>query len=165
MSRRLLRRWRSISLSVLVLVSFAVAGIGYLRAESQPNHDRLYLRNASGAVLFTHAAHAARADRCIDCHHDLAGPIVNACTDCHDDDSYTPDLVDHEELLEIEDHSCDGCHEIADDDQARSCRACHGGPDLAGIYHDHCNACHLEADAARFAADDGAARCSACHLE
>jgi hypothetical protein len=58
-------------------------------------------------------------------------------------------MMDHDDYQEIEDHSCLGCH---------SPRA------LAETYHTSCTDCHLEEAPDRFAASDGSANCSGCHL-
>lgn len=155
---------RTIPLAICVAGMLIAGCIGYLWADPGDNNDRVYLRSSGGSVLFAHAAHAALVDGCIDCHHDLAGDVVTECADCHDD-SYTPDLLDHDELLEIEDHECAGCHEIVADEDAISCRECHEASEIAGIYHTQCNTCHLDVSPEQFAGDDGAARCNACHLK
>jgi hypothetical protein len=71
-----------------------------------------------------------------------------SCTACHDDD-YSPEMLSHDEYLEIEDHSCLGCH------QPQS---------VSTVYHTNCSHCHLETSPEKFAQADGEVRCGACHL-
>jgi len=91
-----------------------------------------------------------QAASCRDCHLSVQESETQAisCSECHDDD-YQPDMMDHDEYLEIEDHSCLGCH---------APRA------LAETYHASCSDCHLEEAPGRFALSDGSADCSGCHL-
>lgn len=70
------------------------------------------------------------------------------CTQCHDDD-YEPEMMGHDEFLEIEDHSCLGCHTPGSVSEA---------------YHTNCTACHLQAVPERFTNDDDTVKCSGCHL-
>lgn len=70
------------------------------------------------------------------------------CSDCHDDD-YTPDMMDHGEYEEIEEHTCDGCH---------------APESISETYHANCTPCHLESSPQRFGDVDGKAVCGACHL-
>ncbi|MBD3220496.1 hypothetical protein GF314_04570 [bacterium] len=150
-----------IALSVVLLIGGV---IGYLQADTEPSIDRVYLPNGGGAVVFDHAAHTDLGPDCIACHHPLAGEIVADCVDCHED-GYTADLMEHEDLVAIEAHTCDACHEIAPDDEAQNCRECHDGADVQQVYHQQCNGCHLASDRDRFATDDGQARCETCHLQ
>lgn len=150
-------------LIALAVVLLLIGVLGYLQADPVVTGERVYWRNGGGAVVFDHAGHVDRGDDCIVCHHTLAGEIVTECADCHDD-SYTRDLLEHADLLEIEDHSCDGCHEVADDDEAEGCRECHAGAEVQAVYHQQCNGCHLAASAARFADASGQVRCEQCHL-
>ncbi|MGI9536520.1 MAG: cytochrome c3 family protein [Desulfocapsaceae bacterium] len=91
-----------------------------------------------------------RAASCRSCHPDTQDEEARTvdCSQCHDDD-YDLDMMEHDELLEIEDHSCLGCHAPGS---------------LAEVYHTNCTSCHLEAAAKRFANGDGTVNCSACHL-
>lgn len=70
------------------------------------------------------------------------------CAQCHDDD-YDQDMMEHDEFLEIEDHSCLGCHTPGSVSEA---------------YHANCTPCHLETTPERFANEDGTVKCSGCHL-
>ena len=70
------------------------------------------------------------------------------CMECHDDSDYTPDMMSHEELVEVEDHSCLGCHAPSSVSEA---------------YHSNCTSCHLAAAPEKFSNEDGV-RCSVCHL-
>ena len=158
---------------------------GYLRADPARDPDRVYVSNNGGAVLFLHAGHQARAPECERCHHELVSGAANACADCHDD-GYTADMASHADLLEIPDHTCAGCHDIAAAETARNCRVCHPheagegesvrscqdchddgyGADLANhaellAITDHtCDGCHT----IRSLADAYHTNCNACHL-
>ncbi len=70
-----------------------------------------------------------------------------SCSECHED--YTPDIMDHDEYLEVEDHSC---------------LTCHTPSIVSEAYHTDCNRCHLEKAPKRFADNAGKAVCGACHL-
>lgn len=91
-----------------------------------------------------------QAASCRNCHpgtqKNEAGTV--ACADCHDS-SYEPDMMEHDEYLEIEEHSCLGCHAPGS---------------VSETYHASCTNCHLEADAKRFVNDDAAVKCGGCHL-
>lgn len=87
---------------------------------------------------------------CRDCHsatQENEQRTVN-CRECHDD-GFSPEIMAHDEYLEIEDHTCLGCH----------------NPDsISGAYHINCTGCHLAISPEKFADNNGAAQCSACHL-
>lgn len=91
-----------------------------------------------------------QASSCRRCHPALqqSESALNSCTECHDD-SYTPDIMSHDEYLEIEDHSCLGCHAPGS---------------LSEVYHASCTDCHLESSPERFTQADGEILCAACHL-
>lgn len=157
------------TLTALAIVACLVAAVGYLGADDPPDQGRFYLRNPGGAVLFDHGGHQTHVAECRTCHHELAvededaqtcrechlataaeGEAVLGCDECHDDPDYAPGMLDHEDLVAIEDHECDGCH---------TPRA------TASAYHTGCNACHLAQAPARFADADGQALCNGCHLK
>jgi len=71
-----------------------------------------------------------------------------SCSECHDD-TFSPEMLEHDEYLDIEAHTCQGCH------APRS---------VSEAYHTNCTSCHLEKAPARFAKTDGTAVCGACHL-
>ncbi len=87
---------------------------------------------------------------CRQCHPAVqqSEASVNSCTECHDD-GYSPAIMDHDEYLEIEDHSCLGCHAPGS---------------LSEVYHTNCSNCHLEYSPERFTQADGEVLCAACHL-
>lgn len=87
---------------------------------------------------------------CRECHPGVqtSETQTNSCQECHDDD-YTPDMMEHDEYLEVEDHSCLGCHTP----QA-----------VSQVYHTNCTNCHLETLPDRFTIADGEVSCGACHL-
>jgi hypothetical protein len=154
------------SLTAVLIVAVVAAVAGYLADGTAGGTERLYLRSTAGPVLFDHGAHSQAADSCAVCHHPITGPAQEvscrechlasqqgeatpvSCADCHDD-SYTPEMMSHEEYLEVEEHSCLGCH------SPRS---------LADSYHSNCSSCHLKTAPARFAQAGGEVRCGACHL-
>ncbi|MBU8871673.1 MAG: cytochrome c family protein [Gemmatimonadales bacterium] len=136
-------------LIILTLAAAAVALYGYLQPDPSVAGRRFYLDNAGGAVLFTHAAHQEQDALCVTCHHELIQGQAYDCSECHDDPEYVHGAFDHEELLEIEDHSCIDCHLLQPDTAARSCRACHpltaGETVVAGNIGD-CQQCHDDPD-------------------
>ena len=71
------------------------------------------------------------------------------CQQCHDDPDYIADDFTHTELLDLEDHSCIGCHQP--------------GP-IGEIYHQDCTACHRGREPERFIDDQDQAICKSCHL-
>lgn len=91
-----------------------------------------------------------QADSCRNCHPALQDSEtgVVGCSECHGE-GYEPDLLDHDEYLEIDDHSCSGCHTPGA---------------VAEVYHSSCTDCHLEEAADRFTLGDGGVNCSGCHL-
>ena len=87
---------------------------------------------------------------CRECHP-AAQPSetqTNKCSQCHDD-SFTPDMMDHDDYLDIQDHTCLGCHTP----QA-----------VSQVYHTNCIHCHLETLPDRFTSKGGDVTCGACHL-
>ena len=156
------RRTFRTGLILLALVGVGLGIAGYLQEAPAGDGTRFYLRSEGGAVMFDHARHRDAADGCITCHHELAGETY-PCGTCHEDAEYTPELAEHGDLVEIHDSACDGCHEIAPDEEASSCRRCHA-EGLADVYHQSCSACHLEVAPERFADESGAPTCGGCHL-
>ncbi len=159
------RNWTR-SLTVVTLVAVVGTIIGCLADDGAVQTDRIYLQNTAGAVLFDHGEHSNSADSCVTCHHNLRGDEQAAscrechpgtqqsekqtlsCTECHDD-SFTPDMMEHEEYLEIDDHSCLGCH---------------APQSVSQVYHTNCSNCHLENAPDRFTKTGGDVACGACHL-
>jgi hypothetical protein len=88
---------------------------------------------------------------CGNCHPKMqeAEQITLPCATCHDS-SFEKDMLTHDEMQEIEAHTCDGCH------QPQS---------VSEVYHEQCNRCHLEGASQRFVLDGGKIRCQACHLK
>lgn len=87
---------------------------------------------------------------CRECHPGMqtAEKNTNSCQQCHDDD-FTPDMLEHDEYLEVEDHTCLGCHTPQS---------------VSQVYHLNCTNCHLETLPDRFANKGGDVSCGACHL-
>ncbi len=102
------------------------------------------------ATCHEQAADNRQATSCRECHSATPSNdnLTNKCSECHDD-SYFPEIMDHDEYTEIEDHTCLGCH---------TPRA------LSDSYHINCTNCHLETLPDRFATNDGDVSCGACHL-
>ena len=59
-------------------------------------------------------------------------------------------MGNHTDFLEIEDHSCDGCH-LAQQ--------------LNSVYHKQCTRCHLKNNEEMFSKADGKIKCETCHLK
>lgn len=166
------RNWTR-SLTVATIVAAVAVVIGWLVDVETGKTDRLYLRNTGGAVLFDHGMHGEVADSCVQCHHDLSvaeeevedqaeaiscrqchpgvqpsETFTASCTECHDDD-YSPEMMEHDEYLEVEEHACLDCHSPRPVSEA---------------YHMNCSPCHLEYSPERFTQADGELLCGACHL-
>jgi len=92
-----------------------------------------------------------QATSCRECHSTTQDSDTRtvSCTECHDDDSYSPEIMEHDEYLEIDDHSCLGCHAPST---------------VSEVFHTNCSNCHLETAPDRFATDGGEVSCGACHL-
>ncbi len=179
-------RGKIVILAVTAGIACCVGLFGYLWAGPEQNASRFYSRSSGGDVLFDHQKHQESAAGCESCHHELVSGGGD-CSVCHDDPDYTPDMAAHADLLEIEDHSCEGCHEIAGPEAARNCRECHPAAAVEGAAFVGCTACHDDPDytpdaaghddliaidghecegchTARTVADAFHANCSACHL-
>ena len=96
------------------------------------------------------AADDDQAASCRSCHPGAQENEARTldCTQCHDD-GYDPAMMEHDEFLEIEDHSCLGCHTPGSVSEA---------------YHTSCTGCHLQAVPERFTNTDATVKCSGCHL-
>ena len=159
------RNWTR-SLTLVLVVAVVAIVLSYMVDAGAQKTDRLYLKNSAGPVLFDHGKHSELDDSCIKCHHNVTTdtepgscrechPAVQAsetstvtCITCHED-GYTADMMEHEEYLEIAEHSCLGCH------TPRS---------VSEAYHTSCSACHLETARERFTIANGELQCGACHL-
>ncbi|MDX9859134.1 MAG: cytochrome c3 family protein [candidate division Zixibacteria bacterium] len=88
---------------------------------------------------------------CRECHPKVQESELGltACSECHDD-GYSGDMIDHDDMVAIEGHTCNSCH------IPRS---------VSDVYHEQCNHCHEHHDRARFVEADGNARCNICHLK
>ena len=146
MNKREQGRWAVWALTILAVAAIAVAAVGYLQPDNEPDQGRRYMRNASGAVLFTHSDHQAQVGDCVSCHHELVSGGAVACTDCHEDPEYTPALADHDELLEYHEAACAECHDVAEARNAQSCRACHPAAAEEGDAVLGCDGCHDDPD-------------------
>ncbi|MFT5700364.1 MAG: hypothetical protein ACI8ZB_003238 [Desulforhopalus sp.] len=87
---------------------------------------------------------------CRECHPGLqpSETNTNSCLECHDD-GYEPEMLEHDEYLEVEDHTCLGCHTPKT---------------VSQVYHTNCTSCHLETLPDRFTTVGGDVSCGACHL-
>lgn len=93
----------------------------------------------------------AKSQNCRVCHetqYEEKKDIV-LCKECHEE-SYHKDLMTHDELAEVEEHSCDGCH------YSRA---------ISNVYHEQCSACHIIENEEKFTTADGKISCKACHLK
>ena len=70
------------------------------------------------------------------------------CTECHDD-SFSPEMLSHDEYQEIEDHTCLGCHTPGA---------------VSEVYHANCTPCHQQAAPEQFTTAGGEVNCGSCHL-
>lgn len=102
------------------------------------------------ATCHEQTADEDQATSCRNCHPGFQESEARtvSCNDCHDDD-YEPEIMEHDEYLEIDDHSCLGCHTPGS---------------ISEAFHASCTNCHLEAAPDRFAHADGSVMCSGCHL-
>lgn len=117
------------------------------------SHARLKeAHNRDCARCHEEIAEEKKPASCRECHPGMqpSETNTNSCLECHDDDSYTPDMLEHDEYLEVEDHSCLGCHTP----QA-----------VSQVYHLNCTSCHLETLPERFTTSGGDVSCGACHLQ
>jgi hypothetical protein len=91
-----------------------------------------------------------QAASCRECHptSQKSDTLTNNCAECHND-SYFPEMMEHDEYQEVGEHSCLGCH------SPRS---------VSEAYHTNCTNCHLETLPDRFAIAGGDVSCGACHL-
>ena len=115
----------SLSLIIIVIITGLIGIAGYC-IKSEPLTDtRFYINNSSGAVLFEHQQHIELTEGCEVCHHELVlSDNRTDCSECHDDD-YDQDLLTHDEMKEIEDHTCSFCHQVNEYTDIQSCRGCH----------------------------------------
>jgi hypothetical protein len=104
----------SLSLIIIVIITGLIGIAGYY-IESEPlTTARFYIQNSGGAVLFEHQQHIEFTEGCEVCHHELVlSDDRTECSECHDDD-YDQDLLTHDEMLEIEDHTCNYCHQVSE---------------------------------------------------
>ena len=89
---------------------------------------------------------------CRSCHTSGEG-TPPGCVECHAGDDYQPDMLEHAELLDIDGHTCDGCHVAS------------RGSDAV---HKRCNRCHSDLEAGTFfrrTRDDAASLCATCHMK
>ncbi len=200
---------KSTYLLASVAVLTGIIGIGgYLIGQNPKTSDRLYLKNAGGAVLFEHQQHAKMVGDCANCHHEvLLSDERTQCTECHDEGMDAADFV-HADFLEVGAHSCTTCHQVNADIKPQSCANCHpksqdaeaAGVECANchddsyqpgdvthdelqeieghscegchniravsdVYHSQCNRCHLSESREMFVDADGKTRCAVCHLK
>jgi len=114
-------------------------------------HDQLI--NIHGRDCGTcHEGRTENADvvSCRACHTKTqdGDAVTKKCSECHDD-SYSPDMMEHDEYLEVKEHSCLGCH---------------APRTISEAYHTSCTGCHLQEAPERFTRQDGQVVCGACHL-
>ena len=92
----------------------------------------------------------AQAVSCRECHPiaRTSDTLTMSCTECHDE-SYSKEMMAHDEYTEIDEHSCLGCH---------------APKSVSDAYHTNCTSCHLETVPTRFTTAGGEVSCGACHL-
>lgn len=115
------------------------------------SHTRLKeIHSQDCTTCHEQAAGDEQATSCRACHTSgsQSDALPDSCNRCHDDD-ITADLLEHDEYLEIEEHSC---------------LSCHSPSSASETYHTSCTSCHLENGPDRFSAADGGVACGACHL-
>lgn len=97
-----------------------------------------------------HQEREKQVDSCRECHPTTqeSDSLTINCAECHED-SYFPEMMEHDEYNEVSEHSCIGCH---------SPRA------VSLAYHTNCTNCHLETLPDRFTIAGGDVSCGACHL-
>jgi len=90
------------------------------------------------------------AASCRQCHPaaQSENSVTKTCAGCHDD-SYLPDMMEHDEYTEVTAHTCIGCH---------------SPQSVSEAYHTNCSNCHLKTLPDRFSTNDGDVSCGACHL-
>ncbi|THB70015.1 MAG: hypothetical protein D6B25_20680 [Desulfobulbaceae bacterium] len=121
-----------------------------LSPETFAHEELITLHDRSCDKCHPSNAEQTSPSSCRQCH-----PAVQAeekqspvCLECHDED-YTPGMVSHDELVEIEAHQCGDCH------ASRS---------ISEAYHSNCIPCHLKSAPQKFAQEDGTIVCGTCHL-
>ena len=155
---------------IVGLLLLVIGFVGYaLPRETPENPERVFYETAGGPVLFPHSHHCEELGMdCADCHHEIASDDQfvacrtchttgegesPTCDSCHGDAGYTADMLDHEDLVSIEGHTCDGCH-IA----RRAADALHGS----------CNMCHEGVEEGTFLTvteENGKSTCDICHMK
>lgn len=89
---------------------------------------------------------------CTSCHPGAqeAEQVNIPCMQCHDDDEYNINLLIHDEMQEIEEHSCKGCHNTKV---------------VSDAFHKNCTRCHLIENEDKFLTAENKVRCVMCHLK
>ncbi|MBN2366532.1 MAG: hypothetical protein JXL67_10225 [Calditrichaeota bacterium] len=98
-----------------------------------------------------HAVSDSRSPQnCRSCHQkgNTSGQLIISCDNCHDD-SYNPESFSHDDLVDIHEASCEGCHNARGTDEA---------------YHQQCNRCHRKEAEDRFVVKNEI-QCNMCHLK
>lgn len=115
------------------------------------DHDSLKeIHDRDCATCHAQVKEDDEAASCRSCHpgtQESETPVIS-CSECHDD-SYTADLMSHDEYMDAGDHSCLGCHAPSS---------------ISQVFHTNCTDCHLDSAPERFADENGAVVCGACHL-
>ncbi len=115
------------------------------------DHDDLKAIEAHTCGTCHQVSEPAQPQNCRECHPSAQeeDQLAVACVQCHGDD-YTTDLLTHDDMQEVHDQSCTGCH------NARS---------ISAVYHEQCTRCHLIEKRELFATGEGSVRCERCHLK
>ena len=114
------------------------------------DHETLKENHGRNCATCHEAAEPVEVLNCRSCHETTAPaePVAKSCSDCHDD-GHEPGIVSHDEYLEVDDHSCLGCHTPQT---------------ISQTYHAQCISCHQETGAERFVTAEGEVSCGSCHL-
>lgn len=125
----------------LVFGILGITGAAIRKDEASRGERPLVMPSSAGLVVFDHEGHTNRATGCEVCHHELAGALMATCVDCHGDEM-EGFMLPHEDLVSIEAHTCDSCHEIAPVDAVQTCSTCHNRSSDSSPEPAACVDCH-----------------------
>ena len=136
------RNW-SRPLTFVAVLSLISVIIGYLADGGAEITDRRYFRNSGGPVLFDHGSHAAAANSCARCHHELfKADLAVACSQCHEE-GMAAEEFSHSELKEFHGRDCSKCHSWDEEKvPTASCRECHLKAPQEENTPTNCQKCH-----------------------
>ncbi len=129
------------------LIFVGIAGYVFSERPAYPP-PRIYFKTLGGPVLFTHQKHADPSQfkflktdiRCADCHHELLDTAnITSCERCHKEEGYSPEDMEHQELVETHAPLCTRCHAVKKE-KIRACNKCHFKSGESSLVS--CNKCH-----------------------